>query len=246
MLAVLGNHEIAFAGGRTRFGKFARRLGSRTPSLAAYGVGPIEIVILDSNDPASFATTQLAFLTHAVQAARARGAAHVIVALHHGPYSSGYHSNLHPLHTSGLVRAFKALGVALVLAGHDHVYERGVGAVPYMLSGGAGSPLYVADRRLAQSLAFAPEHHAVTLTATRASILLEATRLDGSVLERCELRGGRFTCPKGPRTGVSNFDMWATPRLVEGAVLLAVLLLASLWGLRSGTFRPVARTRHDA
>ena len=75
MIAVLGNHEIATRGGRTRFGTFARRFGSRTPSVASYRVGPAQIVLLDSNDPKSLGTTQLEALRAAVTDARARGAA---------------------------------------------------------------------------------------------------------------------------------------------------------------------------
>jgi hypothetical protein len=243
MLAVLGNHEIAYSGGRTRFGRYARRFGSRPPSIASYGVGPLEIVILDSNDPDSFATTQRDFLREAAARARARDA-QLVVAIHHAPHSAGYHSGLVALHTSGLVREFRRLGVALVLAGHDHIYERGLGdGIPYVITGGAGSPLYLVDRERPHTLAFAPEHHVVSLVATRDTISLTATRLDGTTLERCTLRDRRWLCPEGPRTGVSAFTMWVQPRMIEGAVLLGVLVLASLIGARRGTFRVIARPR---
>ena len=45
--------------------------------------------------------------------------------------------------------------VELVLAGHDHIYERGEGGgLKYVITGGAGAPLYRASRPSAGDAAF--------------------------------------------------------------------------------------------
>ncbi|HVY46779.1 MAG TPA: metallophosphoesterase, partial [Minicystis sp.] len=68
-------------------------------------------------------------------AASEAGVAHRIAVLHHGPFSSGPHHGNPRLGT--VVRMLREGHVELVLAGHDHIYERGEGAgLKYVISGG--------------------------------------------------------------------------------------------------------------
>ncbi|HEY8079871.1 MAG TPA: FN3 domain-containing metallophosphoesterase family protein, partial [Labilithrix sp.] len=48
-----------------------------------------------------------------------------IVVTHYGPWSSGPHGDNRELWAAGVVDAFKQHKIDLVIAGHDHIYERG-------------------------------------------------------------------------------------------------------------------------
>lgn len=61
-----------------------------------------------------------------------------IVTMHHPPYSSGPHSS-----TPVMQWPYKEWGADLVLAGHDHIYEKlEVGGLPYVVMGVGGANLY--------------------------------------------------------------------------------------------------------
>jgi hypothetical protein len=76
--------------------------------------------------------------------------------------------------------------VDLLLAGHDHIYERGdAGAIKYIVSGGGGAPLYRITSDLATTRKAEATYHFVELRATDDALRIVAHRLDGTVLERC-------------------------------------------------------------
>ncbi len=69
-----------------------------------------------------------------------------IVQFHHPLYSSGAHG------ASGLNWDFKALGVDLVITGHEHDYERSnINGMPYLVAGNGGAELRLFDTPIAQS-----------------------------------------------------------------------------------------------
>lgn len=126
--AVLGNHDV--------------RRGHGPAQAAALGMpgrwwarrrGDVLVIGLDSTvagDPG-----QRAWLEATLASATERWR---IVVLHHPPFSAGYQGS-----DQRARRAFAALferhGVQLVVAGHDHDYQRSVpvGGVTYVVSGGA-------------------------------------------------------------------------------------------------------------
>lgn len=69
-----------------------------------------------------------------------------IAVVHHGPWSSGPHGGNAKLLDAKVPELLAAHKVDLLLAGHDHIYERGEhgGSAPlkYVISGGGGAPLY--------------------------------------------------------------------------------------------------------
>jgi len=70
-----------------------------------------------------------------------------IVAMHHAPYSSGPHAS-----TQYMQWPYKAWGASLVLAGHDHDYERIlVEGLPYLVVGLGGASLYPLSAAVAGS-----------------------------------------------------------------------------------------------
>jgi hypothetical protein len=111
-----------------------------------------------------------------------------IVVLHHGPWSSGPHHGNARLHDAGVVPLLKEHKVDLVVSGHDHIYERGVGdGLPYVVSGGGGAPVYKVKTPIPESRRLESSRHFVDVSVTASSLQLVATRSDGSTIERCGL-----------------------------------------------------------
>ena len=110
-----------------------------------------------------------------------------IAFLHRSPYGSSRHGgdervreNLEPL--------FARHKVDVVLAGHDHVYERTVPirGVTYVVSGGGGRRLYRAGK--GKRTAFSKSaHHAVLVRLDGGRLPLEAIEPGGTVLDRSDL-----------------------------------------------------------
>lgn len=126
LLPVLGNHDVED--------------GHALEQVAALGmpgrwyaaeVGPALVVGLDStlvDDP-----DQLAWLEATLVSATSEW---VIVTMHHPAYSAGYHGSTEEIQQTW-VPLFARYGVDLVLAGHDHDYQRStlIEGVTYIVSG---------------------------------------------------------------------------------------------------------------
>lgn len=111
-----GNHE--YAGGRASgyFSYFGERAGK---GYYSFQLGDWHIVSLNSNlDPAAH-QAQLAWLRADLAAS---GAKCTLAYWHHPLYSSGGHGGSNRM--QGAWRLLHAAGAELVLAGHDHDYER--------------------------------------------------------------------------------------------------------------------------
>jgi hypothetical protein len=128
LLPVLGNHDVQDGHGDAH----AAALGMPA-RWYAHDFGELLLVALDSTQPRN--ESQLAWLDQTLAAAIEPW---IVVALHHPPYSAGSHgSDLSVRRVlSGI---FEQYGVDLVLAGHDHDYQRSVpiNGVTYVVSGGA-------------------------------------------------------------------------------------------------------------
>lgn len=106
--------------------------------------GNSQFIALDSNDVQD--SDQTAFLEKSLgQAERSRDIAHVFVWFHHAPYSPGSHGDDNRV-IAKWVPLFRdpKNKVTAVFSGHDHVYARMNDSSPvlYVVSGGAGAPLY--------------------------------------------------------------------------------------------------------
>ena len=126
LLAVLGNHDAAYAAEQVA------ALGMPGRWYTAQ-LGDVLFIGLDSNDAENPA--QLAWLE---QTLAARNAGWVIAAMHHPPFSAGVHASDEDTRDA-FVPLFERYNVDLVLAGHDHDYQRSVpiGGVTYVVSGAA-------------------------------------------------------------------------------------------------------------
>lgn len=101
--------------------------------------GNVHLFALDSdvNEPHGITatSTQAAWLkTHLADS----DAPWKLVAMHHPPFSSGPHQA-----TPALQWPYAEWGASLVLAGHDHTYERfSIGGLPYVVTGLGGASIY--------------------------------------------------------------------------------------------------------
>jgi len=115
-----------------------------------------------------------------------------IVVTHHGPWSSGPHGGNALFHEAGVPELLRLHEVDLVLAGHDHIYERGESnGLAYLVSGGGGAPTYKVKKPDPTSRKVESTRHFIEVSATEASLSARAIRPDGSVVDVCGLAKGR-------------------------------------------------------
>lgn len=103
--------------------------------------GPVHFAVLDTEQSlAEQATWLRADLA-------ASSASWKVVVMHVPPFSSGHHGSDDEVQRH-LVPVFEEMGVDLVLAGHDHNYERteSIGGVVYVITGGGGRGTREVDR----------------------------------------------------------------------------------------------------
>ncbi len=133
LLPVLGNHD--YRSGEQQ--QILTALGRHTPWYVEQ-VGSVKIVVLDSNRVQDREQTRWLRETLAEPAPPGTW---TVVAMHHPAYCAGYHgSDLAVRQTWGPL--FAEYDVPLVLAGHDHDYQRSTSqnGVTYVVSG-AGAKL---------------------------------------------------------------------------------------------------------
>jgi len=141
-----GNHDYSDAGIEAFQGTF---VAARSRTWYAVTLGEIEFLILDSqqalDDPASMAA-QRTWLQNRAQTSSARWQ---VAVLHHPPYSSstGHGS------TPAFQWPYRGWGIDLVLAGHDHGYERlRRWGLTYVVNGSGGASLYPLGTRVMGSI----------------------------------------------------------------------------------------------
>jgi len=193
----IGNHDLGWLGARGNPDEaFALPEGPRGRPAGTYwyslDLADVHLVVLDSN--AYELAEQIAWLEQDLAAARARKVRAIIALTHDGPYSRGYHRGNIDARTR-YVPILARHHVDLLLAGHDHIYQRGVaGGIRYVVTGGGGASLYAftcgvpGKRRCAVDdgmQALARAHHFVVLTITKTAIELCARQPDGRLLEAC-------------------------------------------------------------
>jgi hypothetical protein len=108
-----------------------------------------------------------------------------VVAFHHAPYSSGMHGP-----TDWMQWPFKEWGVDLVLAGHEHLYERlMVDDLLYITNGlGGHNAVYEFENIAPESqLRYNGRHGSLRITATSQSLLIEFINIDGELVDSVTL-----------------------------------------------------------
>ena len=173
----LGNHDVRVRGGRYEFellgmpGRYYRR-----------ELGQVELFLLDSN---RIGGDQLEWLEAALASSTADWK---VVAMHHPAYScGGYLGDARVRHR--LVLVFEQGGVDLVLAGHDHNYQRFArrNGVTYVVHGGGGAELYSLQPcpvSFPVRVEARKRHGWLYLRADERSLRVRAVSRQGEVLDR--------------------------------------------------------------
>jgi acid phosphatase type 7 len=220
LFAAIGNHELhddAAGANFERYFGFPEASGASMP----YGTvrfGSARFFFLNGMDDWS-SSPERQWLEQALSSADTEaGLQWRFVVLHHGPWSSGPHGPNLKLVAAGVVQLLTQHSVDLLLAGHDHLYERGMGgALKYIVSGGGGAPLYRDLHEVATSRKVEPAHHFVQVTTQDSTLRIVAMRDDGSVLDRCGFsRGKPWDCDAPASVPPSDVPA-ATPPASSGA-----------------------------
>jgi len=189
LFATIGNHETTGAQGASRF-PILFPVDDRAANAGGqvYGAdfGDVHLAALDSNGDLG---AQGKWLDQDLTQAEARGAKHLFVYLHWGPFSSGT-SAAHGSNgaaRSAIVPVAKAHRVDAIFSGHDHFYERGAsGTLPYFVTGGGGAPLDSAGR-IAETLVTKSVHHYLVVDVAASQVDVVAKDLSGTPFDQLTL-----------------------------------------------------------
>jgi 3',5'-cyclic AMP phosphodiesterase CpdA len=149
--------------------------------------GPADLFYLDSSEPGVFgpdADTQWEWLDDTLAAATSQWR---IVCLHHPLYSSGRHGSTVGARTR-LQPILRRHHVDLVLAGHDHHYERThpIDGITYVVSGGGCKTTRVGRSDFTATATSALQFLLVDIHDDR--LTGRCVGVDGTVIDRFELR----------------------------------------------------------
>jgi Icc-related predicted phosphoesterase len=180
VLAAIGNHDVS---PRRYFEKyFLSQMVSSGNRYYHVDWGDVRVVIMDSETEARPGSDQYAFLERTLREGAAKDML-MIMSLHYPPYSSGEHgSNLEMREVVGELAP--RYGVELVLAGHDHDYERteAIDGVTYIVAASAGATI----RKLSPSKfskVLRTEPHFVLFDADRGSLVGRTINLAGNTFD---------------------------------------------------------------
>lgn len=199
LFSAIGNHDLdRLPGGRSNYLRYLGKAdGDQRRAYFSFRWGNARLFVLDAMDV--WDGEQAAWLrAELAKADNEPGLNHRMVALHHSPYSSGHHGPNRAFVRANMPALLREHQVELVLAGHDHLYERGeVDGIKYIITGGAGAPLYPDASPQPGSERIAVVHHFVQLRVDGEQVTATTHALGGEVLERCSYRPGqRWMCDK--------------------------------------------------
>lgn len=152
----------------------------------------VHFVALDSNQARNI--EQQRWLEADLSRATLRRPRAIIVWMHDGPYSMGWHGDNGSL-IRDYVPLFEKYRVNIVFSGHDHDFERGRrGSLNYIVTGGGGAELRplkcgVPGKRRCKHppLAFYNEHHYVSVEVLPDALRICPKRIDATSLEPCQI-----------------------------------------------------------
>ncbi len=178
LLPVLGNHDYM----SDEQAQILRVLG-RSTSWYVETVGIVRVIVLDSEQVDN--TDQRAWLEKTL--ATPSAAEWTVVAMHKPAYSAGWHGSDKSIQEAW-VPLFEQYDVPLVLAGHDHDYQRSklINGVTYVVSGGAATLRPTGSRdftAVSESV-----RHFLDLGASPTTLTGRAIDQHGDLLDSFELR----------------------------------------------------------
>lgn len=180
IVPAIGNHDIS---GRNYFQRyFLHDLWAADRNYFVLDWGNLRLLVLDTGIECRDGCAQYAFAERALREGQRRGQLMAIM-LHYPPYSSGEHGS--QLEVQRPVAALaKKHGVELVIAGHDHDYERtrSIDGTTYMVSGSGGAPIRpVSPRSFTAEARTEPHYVLVDVESDR--MILRAVNLQGDTFD---------------------------------------------------------------
>ncbi len=203
---VVGNHEIhgSSPGGIANFRRYVHsEEDSPRPELDyTLHYGNVHLVLANAFDNWTSAPMQAWLEDRFTEMHAEDPDGFILVILHWGLHSSGTHGENRPLRAAGVADLLRRHRVDLVVAGHDHIYERGEErGLRYIVTGGSGAPLYDHSSARPYTQVFARQYHYVRVDVEREALTLTALRPDGTVLDRFLIRHpGASARPRPPST----------------------------------------------
>jgi len=192
-LPAIGNHDLGWSNADPDV--FALPPGPAGRPDHAYwyslDIADVHLIFLDSN--AYDVPAQEKWLDTDLAAARARNTRAIVVLVHDGPFSRGIHRG-NRIARERYVPILARHKVDLLVAGHDHLYQRGEsGGVRYIVSGGGGAGLYkvsCGERHKPRCpedgmQKVLSEHHYIVVTIDKETLEMCPRRQDGTLLEKC-------------------------------------------------------------
>ena len=175
----MGNHEYYTEGAQPYLDYFSLPGNERYYDFTR---GPVHFFAVNSDehepDGVRSTSVQALWLQERMSASASEWQ---VVYLHHAPYSSSsFHGS-----TTWLRWDFAAWGADVVLAGHDHTYERLlVGAISYFVVGTGGGALYGFGPPLPETQKqYNADHGAMLVTATETEMLFEFYNRAGELID---------------------------------------------------------------
>jgi len=191
----IGNHDYWKGGTKIYRTLFMPPQNSPSPVLDYFvDTGNARFIVLDNRRVGK--ASQKTWLEETLKEAReGKKLPHIFVSLHQGIQSSGPHGPDDDLEKQGYLELFKAYGVTIVFAGHDHMYERGVrDGIRYMVTAGGGAPLYDKVKPAADTQLRSNERHFVAFSVDEEKIGFKVVRTDGTLIETCTLSKKGYDC----------------------------------------------------
>lgn len=200
----LGNHDVRTGDGKPLLDEVYLPVNDAIGSESYYSFqrGNCLFIALDSNADLSTTTFQYEWLEEELQRTTADW---VICFFHHPLYSDSSHGDDQVLQFY-LAPLFEEYSVDLVLAGHDHSYQRSYplragraidgsmepnfvdpGAPIYVITAGGGAILYDLFRSLRMA-SVAARHHAVIFDIEGNELRMSAVGTDGAVFDSMSIR----------------------------------------------------------
>ena len=180
---VLGNHDWYSNNAAAYLAYFTLPGNERYYEVV---LGDVHFFALDSDehepDGVSATSEQARWLQSRLAASRS---AFNLVAMHHPPYSSGPHGN-----TNYMQWPYAEWGADVVLAGHDHCYERlHLDGIMYIVSGLGGASLYSFAEPTQGSVARYNESYGATLLEANSEELRSSFfNIEGKLIDTVTIR----------------------------------------------------------
>jgi hypothetical protein len=165
--------------------------------------GPVHLFVVDSDekepDGIAFDSTQGKWLQQTLSAS---SSPFDLVFLHHAPYSSGEHGS-----TAIMQWPYASWGAQLVMAGHDHDYERlEAQGIPFVVNGFGGADLRPIESAIPESqVRYDAEHGAMLIEADDLALTMHAITVSGQIVDAHAITA---TEPSGAATLVPTGASW--------------------------------------